>query len=78
MSGQRNEKHKEVAVVSPAYAVVHPGAVMVEYLEEEKSYKFAYGEVKLLIHLYAIVANGTMGTPGRSVELASDAPFHPH
>ena len=29
-----NEKHEKVAVVAPADAVIHPGAVVIEYLKE--------------------------------------------
>lgn len=31
-----------------------------------------------LTHLYTMIANRTVRTPRRSVELACDAPFHSH
>ena len=32
VDGERDKEHEEVSVVPPAYAVIHPRTVMIEYL----------------------------------------------
>jgi len=54
---QGYKEHEKVSVVSPADAVVHPGAVMIK-------------------NLNAVVANTTVTTSRRSVELTRNTPFH--
>ena len=39
VNGQGDEEHEEVAVVASPDAVVHPRAVMVEYLKINNSYQ---------------------------------------
>ena len=79
---QGDEKHEKIAIVAPADAVVHPRAVVVEYLEDVqakiRNRHLLRALESLYPHLYAAVAYGAVGAPGRPVELTGDAPLHSH
>jgi hypothetical protein len=78
---QWDEEKEKVAVISAANTIVDPRTVMIKRLEQvpfisvcckKRSEKYS------ILYLDTLIANGAMWAPRRSVELASDAPLHPH